>query len=354
MISKCYQEIVTQQLAWQEAVETTIAQKEQIISLFRTKQLSTAIFIGCTSSYYGGLMVADFWRTGCGIHSAAYPSSELLFFPHHKPYSSQNNPFLIVLSRSGKTTETIWAMEEFEKINPGRSALIGCANLKGPLSQLASLSILVPGANEETIPQTRSLSAMMVSGFLMGALGVKNEAAAQLITYFPNQVSPIIDKADPRVEELIKGKTFKNIFILGGGPFYYLAQEIALKCMEMSNTDTFSYQFMESRHGPRSLIDQDTLVVGFYSRGGEKYEARVMDEYTRQLGATTLAVVPEENWETGAVSSVITVNSGLPDQLTSILYMPVGQLVAYYCAKEKNLNPDVARNHTPYVEIERA
>jgi glutamine---fructose-6-phosphate transaminase (isomerizing) len=354
MISKCYQEIVTQQFAWQEAVETTIARKEQIVSLFKTKQLNTAIFIGCTSSYYGGLMVSDFWRTGCGINAAAYPSSELIFFPNHKPYSSQINPFLIALSRSGKTTETIWAMEEFENHYPGRSALIGCANLEGPLSQLASLSILLPGTNEETIPQTRSLSAMMVSGLLMGALGVNNEAATQLIKCFPNQVSPIIDKADPSVEKLMQGKVFKNIFILGGGPFYNLAQEIALKCMEMSSTDTFSYQFMESRHGPRSLIDQDTLVIGFYSRGGKKFEARVMDEYTRQLGATTLAVVPEDDWETGGVSSVITINSGLPDQLTPLLYLPVGQLVAYYCAKEKNLNPDVARNHTPYVEVERA
>ena len=353
MTSKCYQEIVTQQLAWKEAVETTTAQKEQIVSLFKRKQLNNALFIGCTSSYYGGLMISDFWRSGIGIEATASPSSELLFFPNRGSGMNHENPFLIAISRSGKTTETIWAMEEFEKHYPGRSALIGCANLNGPLSQLASLKILLPGANEETIPQTRSLSAMMISGMLMGALGVNNEDAIQLIKNSVNQVPSIIERTDRCVEKLINGKEFKNIFILGSGPFYHLAQEIALKCMEMSSTDTFAYHFMESRHGPRSLIDENTLVVGFYSHGGKSYEAKVMDEYTQKLGATTLAVVPEEDWETGTVSSVIQVNSGFPDHLSALTYMPVGQLVAYYCATAKNLNPDVARNHTPYVIVER-
>jgi len=194
---------------------------------------------------------------------------------------------------------------------------------------------------------------MMISGMLMGALGSNNDTATQWLQDSPNLVPSIIDRADRSVEKLLKGKEFKNIFILGSGPFYNLAQEIALKCMEMSGTDTFSYHFMESRHGPRSLIDENTLVVGFYSRAGKKYEAKVMDEYTRQLGATTLAVVPEDNWETGTVSSVITVDSGFPDHLSALTYIPVGQLVAYYCATGKNLNPDVARNHTPYVVVER-
>ena len=151
----------------------------------------------------------------------------------------------------------------------------------------------------------------------------------------------------------MKNKTYRNVFILGSGPLYGLTTEIALKCMEMSNTDTFDYQFLEARHGPRSLIDENTLVVGFYSRGGKKYEARLMKELTEKQGATTLAVVPEDGWETGPVTSTVSVNSSWPDTMLTLPYLPVGQLVAYYCAMAKDLNPDVARNHTSFVEIEK-
>ena len=82
-----------------------------------------------------------------------------------------------------------------------------------------------------------------------------------------------------------------------------MALEIGLKCMEMTTTDTFSYPFLESRHGPRALIDDRSLVVGLYSRSGMNYEAQVMSELTDRHGAATLAMVPQAGWTTGNVTS---------------------------------------------------
>ncbi len=144
-----------------------------------------------------------------------------------------------------------------------------------------------------------------------------------------------------------KTSAINNIFILGGGFFYGIAMEAALKCMEMSSTNAFSFTFMESRHGPRSLIDENSLVVGLYSHSGLHYEAQVMDELTQKHKATTLALTPTAGWETGTVTASVSLDCDWPDNLSGLLYLPPLQLVAYYCAVSKGLNPDVARDAHP-------
>jgi fructoselysine-6-P-deglycase FrlB-like protein len=259
---------------------------------------------------------------------------------------------LIVLSRSGKTTETTWAVEEFETRFPGRTILIGC-NPLGPLAEMASLKVFLTESAENTIAQTRSLSAMYLSALMMAALYSGNQQVLDILGESPQLVNGILQKSEPVIQSLFEDRAFKNIFILGSGPLYGIAREAGLKCMEMSTTDTFSYQFLESRHGPRALIDENTLVVGLYSHAGLMYEARVMEELSVIHKAVTLAVTPADNWNTGEVSAAISVDAGWPDGLTGLPYLPVTQLVAYYAASSKGLNPDVARFHSPYVVIQR-
>lgn len=353
MTIQCYDEIVTQELAWKEAVEVASAQKSAASAFIECTQPTRVLFAGCTSPYYGGLCAASFWNAETSLEADAFPSSELVLFPHLYYPRAGKAPVMLALSRSGKTTETIWAMEAFELRFPGRSALIGCSNLDGPLAQMASLKLFLPRSNETTTPQTRSLSAMLLLSMLLGSIAGKNESIEQLLMAAPKLAGKIVAKAEPVVEGLFRGKCFQNIFILGSGPLYGMAREFGLKCMEMSTTDSFSYPFLESRHGPRALIDENTLVIGLYSRAGARYEARVMDEITRNHHATTLAVTPETGWETGAVTATAPVDCGWPDSMLSLAYLPVGQLAAYHCAMARGFNPDVARNHTSFVEIER-
>jgi glucosamine--fructose-6-phosphate aminotransferase (isomerizing) len=194
---------------------------------------------------------------------------------------------------------------------------------------------------------------MFISALLASAIYSGNQGVVELLKEAPAHASRIIEGSLGTVRTLVEGKTFDNIFILGSGPLYAMAREGALKCMEMSITDAFSYPFLESRHGPRSLIDERTLVVGLYSHGGQNYEARLMEELTLNHRATTMAVVPRSGWKTGVVSATLDVNCDWPDSLVGLAYLPVLQLTAYYLALAKGLNPDQARFHSAYVEIKR-
>jgi glutamine---fructose-6-phosphate transaminase (isomerizing) len=349
---ECYQEIIGQRTAWEEAVQVCKENKAQITEYLDIRKPSEIFFTGCTSPYYAGTCAAAFWRSETGMEAKAIPSSELVLYPAYYYPNPTGNPILIALSRSGKTTETLLAVEEFNRRYPGRVIVIGC-NPESQLTKMASLNLLLPKSAENTIPQTRSLSAMYLSALLITSYYTGQVETIEALHQAPSKVDSILEGSDAKVKVLIDGREFKNIFVLGSGPLYGMALEIGLKLMEMTTTDAFSYPFLESRHGPRSLIDENTLVIGMYSRGGLKYEAQLMNELTTRHGATTLAIVPQAGWETGRVSASISVNSDWPDGYLGLAYLPVGQLASFYCAAAKGLNPDTARHHTPYVEIQR-
>ena len=69
----------------------------------------------------------------------------------------------------------------------------------------------------------------------------------------------------------------ERFFFLGSGPFYGLACEAMLKLKEMSLSYAEPYHFLEFRHGPMSMVDARTLVVGLLSDTGLTEEIRVLE-----------------------------------------------------------------------------
>ncbi len=284
--------------------------KPQITDFFDILKPSELFFIGCTSPYYLGIAASAAWRIETGLPVRSIPSSDYASYPRLYDPGPMGRPVMVALSRSGRTTETIWAAEEFVRRYPGRMALIGC-NPEGALAEMADLKVILPVSAEKTIPQTRSFSSMYLAALLMAGIYSGNIDWIAELERAPELVNQILQAGAAAASLLIEGKKYRNVFILGSGPLYGMALEIGLKCMEMSGTEAFSYHFLESRHGPRALIDENTLVIGLYSRGGLHYEAQLMEEYTLRHKATTLAITPEAGWETGQVSASAAVGCAL-------------------------------------------
>ena len=111
---KCYFEITEQAQAWQECAHVIADQAGSIRSFFDTMQPGEIIFTGCTSPYYIGKSAATYWQSALGIPARAVTSSELIQFPSSFYSSALGQPVLVAISRSGKTSETLWALDAFE------------------------------------------------------------------------------------------------------------------------------------------------------------------------------------------------------------------------------------------------
>ena len=133
-----------------------------------------------------------------------------------------------------------------------------------------------------------------------------------------------------------------RFYFLGSGLRYGLACEISLKMKEMSLSHSEPFHIPEFRHGPISMVTPNTLVVGLLSESNRLVEAAVLQD-ARALRGRTLAM--------GEAFADLNFTSGVPETFRNVLYLPVGQLLAFERSLAKGLNPDRPNNLDSVVKL---
>jgi fructoselysine-6-P-deglycase FrlB-like protein len=149
---------------------------------------------------------------------------------------------LLVLSRSGTTTEVLEVLDRFA----GVRTIAVTANGDSPVAQRASHPVVLDDAAERSIIQTRFATTALA--LLRSSLGEDLSAA----------ISDAEHAVDPGVPAL--PGAHRRLVFLGQGWSIGLANEAALKCREAAGVWTESYPAMEYRHGPISATTTDSLV----------------------------------------------------------------------------------------------
>lgn len=330
-------EIATQVDAWTNAVEVIKANEAAIQKFWQDGSYDYVIFTGCGSTHYLSIIAANLMQATTGIAAKAVPASELIFHPD-AVYTKDSTPLLVTISRSAETTETVQAAQAFK--NKYGDHIVTIANYGDrPLNKFATLELIAPAGQEESVAQTRSFSAMTVlaEGFIR-IVGGQSYAHTTV-----NRSNADIQSLADDVAPYSNPETYTQYFYLGSGPRFGLAEEAMLKMKEMSLTYAEAYHPMEFRHGPMSMVDQQTVVVGLL--GDENYaaERKVLDEM-KALGATTICIAPHE-----AADYVVDSSTDYP---SLVQYLPLIQWVAFSRSIQKGLDPDNPRNLTSVVHLE--
>ena len=142
--------------------------------------------------------------------------------------------------------------------------------------------------------------------------------------------------------ELGSNANIDRFYWLGSGPRQGLACELSLKMKEMSLSHSEPFYFMEFRHGPKSMIGPSALAIGLRSTINGQKEAAVLEDVTA-LGGRVLDIA-----ESGAQ---VRFESGLDEVVRNVLYLPVGQLIAFERSMSKGLNPDHPLNLDSVVKL---
>jgi glutamine---fructose-6-phosphate transaminase (isomerizing) len=343
---RCYEDIMTQASAWRAALAAVEPRTEDFEKLF-AEEPGELLFAACGSPYYLGLANATLWRERMGLNATVVPSSEIMLFPE-TVLPRAGRPVLLTASRSGETTETVRAAENFAERFPGHTVLIGCRT-ESKLGQLADLAIVIPEGDEDVIPQTRSFSSMYLAAQYLVALLADDAELADALRRLPDLLPGLLARWEPVVQRAARADWDSATF-LGGGPLYGIAVEAALKLMEMSLSSAVSYHTLEVRHGPRSIIDESTLVIGLGSLRGAPHERQVLAELAEET-PHALAFTPGDGWDLPEVVTEIPLGDRIPEHALGLLYLPLLQLLAYHRALHRGVNPDESRNLTSYIEL---
>jgi glucosamine--fructose-6-phosphate aminotransferase (isomerizing) len=331
-----YGEILSQTAAWAKALEA--ATRAPLPDVSECEQV---VFTGCGSGYYISLAASSLFVELAGRPARAVPAGEFLLNPEAVARSTGRRAVLVATSRSGTTTETLRAAEQWKSQNRGDLIVIGTS--EAPLSRLADVAILVPEAGEQSIAQTRAFTSMyLVAAGLSARMAGRAELLVEM-SKLPEAGRRLIALHERSAQELGANLEIDRFYFLGSGIRYALACEANLKMKEMTLTQSEAFHFLEFRHGPMSMVDGRTLVVGLVSDVGRSLETALLSEMAK-LGAATLTLaeshadIPFESW--------------VPEVGRAVLYLPYLQLMAYYRSVAKGLNPDRPRHLSAAVHLD--
>jgi glucosamine--fructose-6-phosphate aminotransferase (isomerizing) len=332
-----YQEIISQPNSWAGALEVLKSQRSAIVSVWR-KGYTQVLFTGCGSTYYLALAAAALLQELTGIPARGLPASELWLYPQ-ACYPRNGRVLLIAVSRSGETTETLRACQAFKEGQYGELLTLSCyADM--PLAKMGDLNLVLPSGQEQSVAQTRAFSTLYLA--CAGLASFWSDLGVEAFTGLPEAGEKIIKAANSTVKALGQDSSLDRFYFLGSGLRYGLACEISLKMKEMSLSHSEPFHVPEFRHGPISMVTPGSLVVGLLSETNRAVETAVLAD-VRALGGRTLTI--------GEESADINFTSGLQETFRNVLYLPVGQLLAYERSLAKGLNPDLPNNLDTVVKL---
>ncbi len=341
-------EIRSQPRRWAESLRQLREdpEVEKVIKEFRSDRW---IFIGCGSSYYLGLAAAASWTALTGIRAQAFPASELLLYPRLVLESGENfTPVLI--SRSGTTSEVLKAGELLKERGIPFVA-VTCTG-GSDLERMADASLSLAAADEASTVMTLSFTSMLLAIQYLAGKQAGDTQFINALLATPRKFDQLVERSAAEVKGFVESHEFEDYVWLGQGPHYGLACEGALKVMEMSCSYAQSFHTLEFRHGPKSIVSPETLIMFQMSQSGLGPETDVLEE-VKDLGGKTLVVADEANERIRRNADLLVEQHlGGNEYAGLAARVPPAQLVGLYAGLKKGLDPDSPRHLSRVVILE--
>ena len=332
------QEILSQPEAWSAALQVLAAERLAILDL-GGRHFDQVIYTGCGSTYYLALAAASLTQELTGQLCRAFPASELWLYPKSSYISGKT--LLVAVSRSGETTETLRACQAFLSDHRGDLLTLSCYG-DMPLAKMGTLNIILPSGQEQSVAQTRAFSTLYLGTVALACLWSSREDLYTSLWKLPEAGQRLLKNYTFLATELGRNTNIDRFYWLGSGPRQGLACELSLKMKEMSLSQSEPFHFMEFRHGPKSMIVPSALVIGLRSSVNEKHESAVLAD-VKMLGCRLL--------EMAEAGSSVQFESGIDEAIRNVLYLPIGQLIAFERSISKGLNPDHPTNLDSVVKL---
>ena len=233
------------------------------------------------------------------------------------------------------------AMEEKDGVK-SKDAVNGIkTGLMGPFAPLGDsiFGSLVP-AIMGSIAATMAIAGQPWGILLWIAVAVAKEAkVAALIQLSQDVLERVAD-----VQQLVD-LDFSRIIYLGAGPFFGLAHEAQLKILELTagQIATMYESPVGFRHGPKSLINQDTVVLVFGSTDGytKAYDLDLVREVAGDGIVRRLVMLTDREEQLEGVEQVVlSTQEPLGDSYRIFPYIVYAQLFALLSSLKVKNRPD--------------
>lgn len=268
--------------------------------LLRKKDLRI-ILTGAGSSAFIGEIVTPWLSRHTGQNISAVPTTDLVTNP--MDYLSAAHPLLLVsFARSGNSPESVAAVELANQFVPECYHLSITCNEAGSLYQNAldsdnAFALLMPAeTHDRGFAMTSSITTMMASCLAVFAPEIIN---SQTFRDVAQRCETILHSLGDFRDGVFGHEAWKRIVYLGSGGLQGTARESALKVLELTAGKLAAFYDSPTgfRHGPKSLVDDETLVVVFISSHPytRQYDLDLLNELRRDGQALRVVAIAAES-----------------------------------------------------------
>lgn len=322
--------------------------KEYLLSL------ENILIIACGSSWHAGIIGSYFLEDKARITTKVEIASEI----RSKNPILNNKTLVIAISQSGETADTLSAVRDAKA--KGAKILAICNVKNSSLTREADAFFNLRAGPEISVCCTKAFTSQIVvlNLFALHLARLRNftekegKQFLQELEKISYILENILSKKD-QIEAIAKKYSkYKDFFFLGRNYMYPTALEAALKLKEISYLNANAYPGGELKHGPIALLHKNFPIIAFCCNETtyDKIISNLMECKAR--GAPILAIASKKSKELESAADDILYIPKTIDPLEPIGASLVGQLFAYYIAKEKNREIDRPRNLAKSVTVE--
>jgi len=346
-------EIGQQPDAWREVAGRADAQAAGFLREIAGRPDLRVILAGAGSSAFAGEIAAPALRRHLDRRVEAIATTSIVASP--LDYLERNTPTLVVsFGRSGNSPESLATTALADELVDDVWHLIFTCDRDGELGRAHSgransLVVYMPErTNDSGFAMTSSLTSMLLSCLMM--LGPAEREDAETLARAAEHVVGL----QPDIRALAQTKKQRFVY-LGSGPLEGLARESALKLLELTAGEVVTYfdSPLGFRHGPKSVLDGDTLVVVYVSTDPytRRYDLDIIAEIRGQLGEDAVTVISTEPIPAELGPAVVIPGlEGIDDSLVALVYLVYAQYLALFASLECAKTPD---NPFPSGEVSR-
>lgn len=358
-------EIYQQPATWKKTCQQVASMKDELkafIDQVITQDDFDVILTGAGTSEFVGNTLFSYLNKKLNYKAKSYGTTDLVATPEN--YLSRTKPTLLIsFGRSGNSPESVGAIDVAEEVCDNLYHLFVTCNKNGALSKKAADSDncfainLTDETHDQSFAMTSSFSNMYLATFLAFNLDNLDEAIAE-VEKVATAGQNFLDNQYAMAKDIVEGYNFKRIVYLGSNALKGISQESALKMLELTAGEVVTMYDtpLGFRHGPKSIIDDDTLTVVYISDNeySRQYEIDLIKEMSGQRkGNKIVAVMNGECDEIkDLVDYVITfdIDCKFDNILLGFDYIIAAQVIAVLKSLSMGKTPD---NPCPTGEVNR-
>ncbi|MBN1832128.1 MAG: glutamine--fructose-6-phosphate transaminase (isomerizing) [Deltaproteobacteria bacterium] len=320
----------------------------------RLKECRHLVVVACGTSYYAGCAGMYIFEKLTEVDVQVELASEF----RYRKLNFPPDTFIIALSQSGETADTLAAIKEAKRKGAG---LLGIVNVVGSsIARATEAGIYNHAGPEIGVASTKIFVSQLAILTLLALLIGRHQnlsltdgvGAIKGLLALPDQVQKILSQ-DNHIRAIAeKYYRCNNWLFLGRKYGYPIAMEGALKLKEVSYIHAEGYAAGEMKHGPIALICPEMPTVAIIPQDAmyEKMASNIQEIKSRK--GPVIAIATEGDHQIKELADDVIEIPATLDYLNPILSVIPCQLLAYHCARLLNRDVDKPRNLAKSVTVE--